>query len=104
VTDDRTSTGIVVAGHFNVMQWTLLFTKLTVEVDGAPHPGRWRRRFVPTGPGRHQVAVYFGYVGAPRAGEATVEVVVPDGDTARLAYRAPALMTAPGRLVVRPPT
>ena len=94
-------TGITVAGHFSPMMWSLLFTKLTVEIDGEPHRGRWRRRFLPTGAGSHRVAVFFAYVGNPRCGEASVEVEVPDGTTVALAYKAPNLPTAPGRLEAR---
>jgi len=94
-------TGITVAGHFSPMMWSLLFTGLTVEIDGAPHRGRWRRRFLPTAPGRHRVEVFFAYVGNPRCGAASLEVEVAGGTTVPLAYKAPNLPTAPGRLEAR---
>jgi hypothetical protein len=96
-----TSTGITVSAHHSPMAWTLHFTRLTVEVDGEPSTGSWRKRFIPTGPGEHRVVVYFGYVGMPRCGEASVTVEVPSGGAVALAFRAPNLMTAPGRLEVR---
>ena len=100
---DDAATGISVAGHFSVLNWTLVFTRLTVEVDGEPHRGRWRRRFIPTTPGEHRVDVSFGYVGIPYAGEASVVVRVPEGRVVRLAYRAPGVPTGTGRLVGRSP-
>ena len=98
---DGPPTGITVAGHFSPMMWSLLFTKLTVEIDGEPHRGRWRRRFLATGPGEHRVDVSFAYVGNPRCGPASLVVRVPEGTTVALAYKAPNLPTAPGRLEAR---
>jgi hypothetical protein len=83
------------------MAWTLVFTKLTVEVDGEPSKGSWRKRFIAAGPGKHRIQVYFGYIGMPRGGEASTTVHIPDGATVTMAYRAPNLMTAPGRLEIR---
>jgi hypothetical protein len=94
-------TGVAVSAHHSPMAWTLVFTKLTVEIDGEPVVGRWRRRFVPTSPGQHRVEVYFRYVGVPRGGEGSVMVEVPEGGVVRLAYRAPNLVTSPGRLEIR---
>ncbi len=97
-------TGVTVAGHFSPMMWSLLFTRLTVEIDGERHRGRWRRRFLPTSPGRHQVEVSFAYVGNPRCGAASLVVEVAEGTTVALAYKAPNLPTSPGRLEARPST
>jgi hypothetical protein len=98
---DPSPTGISVSAHHSPMAWTLIFTKLTVEIDGQPFVGRWRRRFVPTTPGEHRVDVHFRYVGVPRGGEGSVTVEVPTGGVVRLAYRAPNLVTSPGRLEIR---
>ncbi len=95
------STGITVSAHHSPMAWTLHFTRLTVEVDGSASTGSWRRRFIPTGAGEHRVEVYFGYVGMPRCGEGSVTVDVPSGRVVALAYRAPNLITAAGRLEIR---
>jgi hypothetical protein len=97
----ETRTGIVLSGHRSPMAWTLVFTKLTVEVDGEPSKGSWRKRFIAAGPGKHRIQVYFGYIGMPRGGEASTTVHIPDGATVTMAYRAPNLMTAPGRLEIR---
>lgn len=95
--------GITVSGHHSPLAWLLVFTKLTVEIDGEPHVGSWRKRFIPTTPGDHQVSVYFRYVGQPRCAEASAAVTVPEHGVAALAFRAPLLVTSAGTLVVRPP-
>ena len=94
-------TGITVSGHHSPMAWILIFTKLTVEIDGEPFVGSWRKRFIPTEPGTHHVSVFFRYIGQPRCAEASVSVQVGEDGIAALAYRAPNLMTSPGRLEVR---
>ncbi|HVB94054.1 MAG TPA: hypothetical protein VND67_07030 [Acidimicrobiales bacterium] len=83
------------------MNWILVFTKLTVEIDGRPVVGSWRKHFIPTGPGDHHIDVYFKYVGQPRCAEASLDIHVGEGEVVALAYRAPNLLTAPGRLEPR---
>jgi hypothetical protein len=94
-------TGLTISGHHSPMNWILVFTKLTVEIDGEPVIGSWRKHFIPTEPGDHHIAVYFKYIGQPRCAEASVDIQVGKGETVALAFRAPNLMTAPGRLEVR---
>ncbi len=94
-------TGITISGHHSPMNWILVFTKLTVEIDGNPVIGSWRKHFIPTDPGEHHVNVFFKYIGQPRCAEASVDIEVEEGETVGLAYRAPNLMTAAGRLEVR---
>ncbi len=91
-------TGIAVVGSHASLNWTLLFTKLTVEVDGEGHVGPWRGVAVPTSPGGHEVRVFFRYVGQPRCGEAASRVTVGERGLVRLRYRAPALITSAGTL------
>jgi hypothetical protein len=94
-------TGITISGHHSPMAWILVFTKLTVEIDGRPVVGSWRKHFIPTDPGDHHIDVFFNYIGQPRCGEASVDVQVQKGSAVALAYRAPNLMTSPGRLEIR---
>lgn len=94
-------TGLTISGHHSPMNWILVFTKLTVEIDGEPVIGSWRKHFIPTDPGDHHIDVYFKYIGQPRCAEASVDIRVGKGKTVALAYRAPNLLTAPGRLEVR---
>jgi len=96
----RERTGITVVGrHFSLL-WILFFTKLTVEIDGVPHVGPWRPHFIPATAGTHRVAVFFKYIGQPRCGEAEMSVTVPEGGIAGIQYRAPQLMTGPGKLAL----
>lgn len=94
-----TQTGISVQGRHNPMQVVLYFVGLTVEVDGEARSGSWRSRFIPLAPGSHQVNVYFRYF-KPRCCEAGITVQVAGDQTVALEYRAPQLMTSPGRLTV----
>jgi hypothetical protein len=94
-------TGIIISGHHSPMAWILVFTKLTVEIDGRPVVGPWRKHFIPTEPGDHHIDVFFNYIGQPRCGEASVAVQVQEGSAVALAYRASSLMTSPGRLEIR---
>jgi hypothetical protein len=94
-------TGIIISGHHSPMAWILVFTKLTVEIDGRPMVGPWRKHFIPTEPGDHHIDVFFTYIGQPRCGEASVDVQVQKGSAVALAYRASSLMTSPGRLEIR---
>ena len=93
-------TGIMVVGRHLSLAWILFFTKLTIEIDGVPHVGPWRPHFVPATPGSHEITVFFKYIGQPRCGEATMSVTVPDGTTVGIQYRAPKLMTSPGKLAL----
>jgi hypothetical protein len=95
-------TGIIISGHHSPMAWILVFTKLTVEIDGRPVVGPWRKHFILTEPGDHHIDVFFNYIGQPRCGEASVDVQVQEGSAVALAYRASSLMTSPGRLEIRP--
>ncbi|MER5432327.1 hypothetical protein [Streptomyces sp. NPDC002588] len=93
-----TQTGFSIQGRHNPMQVFLYFIGLTVEVDGKAHKGAWRSRFIPTTPGSHQVNVYFRYLFKTRCCEAGITVEVREGQMVELEYRAPQLMTSPGRL------
>jgi hypothetical protein len=95
-----TQTGISVQGSHNPMQVVLYFVGLTVEVDGVAQSGKWRSRFIPLTPGSHQVNVFFRYLFKQRCCEAGATVQVADDQTVTLEYRAPQLMTSPGRLTV----
>ncbi|MHB1711027.1 MAG: hypothetical protein ACYCV7_06445 [Acidimicrobiales bacterium] len=96
-------TAVTISGHHSTINWILVFTKLTVEIDGRPHVGSWRKHSIPIEPGDHHVDVYFKYIGQPRCGEASVDIHVPAGTTTGLAYRASNVLTLPGRLEVRSP-
>ena len=85
-------------GRHLSLAWILFFTKLTVEVDGEPHVGPWKPHFIPVAPGPHTVTVFFKYIGKDRCGEASIPVTVPEDGSVGLQYRAPKLMTSPGKL------
>lgn len=95
-----TRTGISLQGRHNPMQVFLYFVRLTIEVDGKAQSGSWRSRFVPLAPGSHRVDVYFRYLFKARCCAADVTVQVTDGETVTLEYRAPQLVSSPGRLAV----
>jgi hypothetical protein len=91
--------GIEIIGRHNPLAWLLYFTKLTIEVDGQPQQGPWRRqRFIAVPPGEHTVKVFFKYLAKARCCEAGTVVQVAPGHVTGLEYRAPQLMTSPGKL------
>jgi hypothetical protein len=93
--------GIEVTGRHNPLAWLLYFIKLTVEVDGQAEQGSWRlQRFTAVTPGEHTVKVFFKYFTKARCCEAGTVVQVEPGQVIRLDYRAPQLMTSPGKLKV----
>ena len=99
MTTPASGEGIEITGRHNPLAWLLYFTKLTVEVDGQPRRGPWRRpRFMAVPPGEHKVNVYFKYLAKARCCEAGTVVQVSPEQTTRLEYRAPQLMTSPGKL------
>ncbi|MFE9454652.1 hypothetical protein [Streptomyces sp. NPDC006739] len=95
-----TRTGISIEGRHNPMQVFLRFVRLTVEVDGKAQSGAWRNRFVPLAPGSHRVNVFFRYLFKARCCEAAVTVQVTADQPVKLEYRAPQILTSPGRLTV----
>jgi len=95
--------GIEIIGRHNPLAWLLYFTKLTVEVDGQPEPGPWRRqRYFAVPSGQHRVNVFFKYLAKARCCEASTDVQVAPGQVTKLEYRAPQLMTSPGKLNILP--
>ena len=78
----------------------LLFTP-RVEIDGnPPQKIKWRREVpIQVQPGPHNVAVYFPYMWVMRrAGAATINVNVAEGQTATVRYRAPWLIFLSGKI------
>jgi hypothetical protein len=93
--------GIEIIGRHSPLAWLLYFTRLTVEVDDQPQRGPWRQaRFIAVPPGEHNVKVFFKYLAKVRCCEAGTVVQVAPGQVTRLEYRAPRLMTSPGKLKV----
>jgi hypothetical protein len=59
---------------------------------------KWGEQFIPTGPGEHSVSVFFKYLFIKEAGKASASVSVPEGQTARITYRAPWIVFMPGKI------
>jgi hypothetical protein len=98
VTTSTDTAGIPATGRHTWLAWLLYFTKLTIETDGQKSVGPWGRRFVDAPPGRHQVRVFFKYVTKPRCGDAAVMVELAAGQRIDVEYRAPHLMSSPGKI------
>lgn len=71
-----------------------------VEIDGGPAQKiKWSQNSLQVAPGQHRVAVYFPYLWVfRRAGEASVDVNVADGQTATVRYRAPWIIFLAGKI------
>lgn len=94
-------TGIELTAKHSPLAWLLYFTKLTVSVDGNAQVLNWGTHSFDTSPGTHKLEVSFGYLGKQR-GPAALDVPVTDGQLTRVSYSAPWLMTAPGKMRIRP--
>jgi hypothetical protein len=89
---------VTIFAQHSSLAWALYFSKLTIEVDGESSIGRWGSRIVDLPPGRHEVKVFFRYLFKPRCGEAAITVEVLNDVNMKIEYRAPALMSSPGKL------
>jgi len=92
---------LCVFGKHRAFEPLYYFTRLTIEVDGEAHVGRWGERTLPLAPGPHDVVIYFKYFGR-RCSEATTNVDALEGSTISLRYKTPRLVTYPGRLEADP--
>ena len=100
MTTQSGSATVHIMGKHNPLAWILFFTKLSVEVDGTAEVGKWGSRNLSVSPGPHEIKVYFKYLTKARCGEAAVNVTAPEGGTVSLSYKAPKLMTSPGKIEV----
>lgn len=91
--------GIELTATHNPLAWLLYFTKLTVTVDGSQQRLPWGTNTILTEPGTHRIDVSFGYLGRQR-GAASIEVPVPAGGKAKIRYKMPSWMSAPGRITI----
>ena len=79
-----------------------LITKpAVIEIDGvAVGEARWgRSQVVSAEAGTHRLTVSFRYFWMKRAGEASIEVVVPADQTVDVQYRSPWIITNKGSLI-----
>lgn len=60
----------------------------------------WGTRFHELAPGRHSVRAGFHYMWAKSLGEDEVEIDVPAGQTTKLTYRSPFLVTSAGSISI----
>jgi len=98
MTDQQGQATLHVTCRHSPLAWLLYMTRLTVEVDEAAQAGGWGERTIPLSPGAHEVKVHFKYFTKARCGEARTHFVAAEGATISLRYRAPRLMTSPGRI------
>ncbi|MEA2476347.1 MAG: hypothetical protein QOF16_1629 [Actinomycetota bacterium] len=94
----QTTTGISVKASFFILSFILFFFPPTIVVDGNAQKAKWGEQFIPTGPGEHSVSVFFKYLFIKEAGKASASVSVPEGQTARITYRAPWIVFMPGKI------
>jgi hypothetical protein len=90
--------GISVHTHFNPLAIFLYFVKPVVDVDGEQQRVRWGDTFIPAGPGQHTVTIWFPYLTWKQTGKASLAVDVPSAGAASVRYKAPQLMTRPGKI------
>jgi hypothetical protein len=78
----------------------LLFTRPRVALDGGePQKVNWREPTeLSVTPGTHRLHVSYPYLMPRVAGNADLEVSVPEGQTVDVGYRAPVISFSPGKL------
>src|SRR5689334_14904815 len=92
------ASGIAVHTRFNPLAIFLYLVKPIVDVDGEQQQVRWGDAFIPAGPGQHTVTIWFPYFMWKQTGKASVAVDVPSAGAVRVTYKAPQLMTRPGKI------
>ncbi len=91
---------ITILPTHSMTQFILKSVRPEVSIDGQTTQLRWKSdTAIEVSPGTHEVEVYFPYLGR-KSGPAQTGVTVQDGETVRLAYRAPMVVTSNGKLSV----
>jgi hypothetical protein len=91
--------GIEITATFFPMAFLLFFFPPTFVVDGRAMRGAWRQpTMIPVTPGRHDVRVFFRYLGIMDAGMGEAHVDVASDTTQRITYKAPWLVFLRGRM------
>jgi len=92
------TSAIQVKTSFFPLSFFLFFCNPTVEIDGQSFKAGWGTRVFPVMPGQHTVKIFFKYFFMSQCGANSATVMVPPGQTARINYFMPPLMTLPGSI------
>lgn len=93
-----TSTAIQVETGFFPLAFLLFLCTPRIVIDGQLHEAPWGVQSFPVSPGSHTVRVFFRYLVMSEAGANAIEVNVGAGDTKRVKYTAPLLLTMKGTI------
>lgn len=92
------SARITVRPTHSMAQFVLKAVRPEVSIDGQTNQLRWKSdTSTEVEPGSHDIEVYYPYLGR-KSGAAQTSVTVKDGETVRLDYRAPMVVTSSGKL------
>jgi hypothetical protein len=91
-------TGVEVKTGFFPTAVILYLCSPTVVIDGKPQRVSWGSRFFELSPGHHTIKIFFGYLFWRECGANSIEVNVVEGQTSRVEYSAPWLMTMKGSI------
>jgi hypothetical protein len=95
------SAGIEIVATFFPLAFLLFLFPPTFVVDSQATRGTWRQpMMIPVTPGRHNVRVFFRYLGIMDAGVGDTQVEVASGSARRVTYKAPWLVFLRGRMSV----
>ena len=93
-----TATAIQVETGFFPLSFFLFFCHPRVVIDEETHQETWGTHSFPISSGSHSVKVFFKYFTMEECGANTIEVNVAEGETKRVKYSAPLLMTMKGTI------
>ena len=91
-------TGVLITTRRFPLAWLFWTFKTIVAIDGETMILPWGTHFHELAPGRHSVRVGFRYMWAKSLGEDEVQFDVPAGQTTKLTYRSPFLVTSAGSI------
>jgi hypothetical protein len=98
MSESTSATGISVNARFIPLQFLLYLCKPSFVIDnGDPIVSSWGKSFFSLTPGEHTVSCYFRYVFFPRAAESSTVVHVPPNQVVELIWKAPLIVTSPGK-------
>jgi len=91
-------TGVAVKTGFFPTAIILYLFPPTVVIDGTPHRESWGTRFFELSPGPHTIKIFFKYLFWRECGANSIDVNVVEGQTSRVEYSSPWLVTMKGSI------
>ncbi len=95
-----TGTGIKIELKHFPGAFFLWFCCPRLEVAGDTYEKPWGTHFISLDPGKHELTVYFKYLGIPRCGESHIKFDLEEGEIKRVEFSMPPLLFLPANLTL----